>query len=247
MRALVFAAGLGTRLRPLTDTMPKAMVPVCGKPLLHHTISRLVAAGATEIVVNVHHFAEQIIDYVAQHDWGIPVHISDERNLLLNTGGGLRQALTLFSPSDAPILIHNVDILSNADLSALYHEALESQADALLVVSERKTQRYLLFDDSNRLMGWENIATQEVRSPYPALIPSNYRHFAFSGIHIVSPRLTTSLASYPEAFPIMDFYLNECQHFHFQAKIAQDLHLLDVGKLDTLSAAENFLQTENRG
>ena len=247
MRALVFAAGLGTRLRPLTNTMPKAMVPVCGKPLLHHTISRLVTAGATEIVVNVHHFAEQIIDYVAQHDWGIPVHISDERNLLLNTGGGLRQALTLFSPSDAPILIHNVDILSNADLSALYHEAQESQADALLVVSERKTQRYLLFDDSNRLMGWENIATQEVRSPYPTLIPSNYRHFAFSGIHIVSPRLATSLATYPEAFPIMDFYLNECQHFHFQAKIVHDLHLLDVGKLDTLSAAENFLQTENRG
>lgn len=247
MRALVFAAGLGTRLRPLTDTMPKAMVPVCGKPLLHHTISRLVTAGATEIVVNVHHFAEQIIDYVAQHDWGIPVRISDERNFLLNTGGGLRQALTLFSPSDAPILIHNVDILSNADLSALYHEAQQSQVDALLVVSERKTQRYLLFDDSNRLMGWENIATQEVRSPYPALIPSNYRHFAFSGIHIVSPRLATSLASYPEAFPIMDFYLNECQHFDFQAKVVQDLHLLDVGKLDTLSAAENFLQTENRG
>lgn len=247
MRALVFAAGLGTRLRPLTDTMPKAMVPVCGKPLLHHTISRLVAAGATEIVVNVHHFAEQIIDYVAQHDWGIPVRISDERNLLLNTGGGLRQALTLFSPSDAPLLIHNVDILSNADLSALYHEAQQSQVDALLVVSERKTQRYLLFDDSNRLMGWENIATQEVRSPYPALIPSNYRHFAFSGIHIVSPRLAISLATYPEAFPIMDFYLNECQHFHFQAKVVQNLHLLDVGKLDTLSAAENFLQTENRG
>lgn len=245
MRALVFAAGLGTRLRPLTDTMPKAMVPVCGKPLLHHTISRLVAAGATEIVVNVHHFAEQIIDYVAQHDWGVPIRISDERKLLLNTGGGLRQALALFSPSDEPILIHNVDILSNADLRALYHEVLQSQADALLLVSERKTQRYLLFDDNHRLMGWENIATHEVRSPYPELIPSNYHHFAFSGIHFVSPRLATALSSYPETFPIMDFYLNECQQFHFQAKVAQDLHLLDVGKLDTLSAAEAFLQAED--
>lgn len=247
MRALVFAAGLGTRLRPLTDTMPKAMVPVCGKPLLHHTISRLVNAGATEIVVNVHHFAEQIIDYVAQHDWGIPVRISDERKLLLNTGGGLRQALALFSPSEAPILIHNVDILSNADLCALYHEAQQSQADALLLVSERKTQRYLLFDDNHRLMGWENIATHEVRSPCSALIPSNYYHFAFSGIHFVSPRLATALDFYPETFPIMDFYLNECQHFHFQAKVVEDLHLLDVGKLDTLSAAETFLQTESQG
>ena len=224
MRALVFAAGLGTRLRPLTDTMPKAMVPVLGKPLLHHTISRLVAAGATEIVVNVHHFAEQIIDDVAQHNWGIPVRISDERDLLLNTGGGLRQALKHFTPSDTPILIHNVDILSNANLAALYQEAIDTAADALLLVSERKTQRYLLFNNENQLVGWENIATHEVRSPYPNLQP----------------------ATHPQAFPIMDFYLNECQKFNFKASISSDLHLLDVGKLDTLSAAEAFVQTEMR-
>ena len=246
MRALVFAAGLGTRLRPLTDTMPKAMVPVLGKPLLHHTLSRLVAAGATEIVVNVHHFAEQIIDDVARHNWGIPVRISDERDLLLNTGGGLRQALKHFTPSDAPILIHNVDILSNADLAALYQEAIDTAADALLLVSERKTQRYLLFNNENQLVGWENIATHEVRSPYPNLRPATQQHFAFSGIHIVSPRLAEALDIYPQAFPIMDFYLNECQKFNFKASISSDLHLLDVGKLDTLSAAEAFVQTEMR-
>lgn len=244
MRALIFAAGLGTRLRPLTDTMPKAMVPVLGKPLLYHTLTHLTAAGATEIVVNVHHFADQIINYITQKDWGIPIRISDERQQLLNTGGGLRQALSLFTPSEAPILIHNVDILSNTNLSALYSEAEQSQADSMLLVSDRKTQRYLLFNEDNRLMGWENIATHEVRSPYSNLTPSDYHHYAFSGIHVISPRLEAALSAYPEAFPIMDFYLNECQQFHFEAKIAQDLHLLDVGKLDTLSAAEDFLQTE---
>lgn len=244
MRALVFAAGLGTRLRPLTDTMPKAMVPVAGKPLLHHTITRLVAAGCTELVVNVHHFAEQIIEYVAQHDWGIPIHISDERKQLLNTGGGLRKAIPLFSKTDAPILIHNVDILSNAPLATLYQQAIDQNSDALLLVSQRNTQRYLLFDERQRLVGWENIATHEVKSPYPHLVPSDYRHLAFSGIHIVSPRLLRALEQYPTSFPIMDFYLGECQHLRFDAAVASQLHLLDVGKIDTLATAEAFLHSE---
>ena len=134
MRAMLFAAGLGTRLRPLTDTLPKALVPVGGR--------RLIAAGATEVVVNIHHFGQQIIDYLTQHDFGIDLHISDERTALLDTGGGLRQALSLFSASDTPILIHNVDILSNADLPGFY--AHQHQHDVLLMVSERETQRYLL-------------------------------------------------------------------------------------------------------
>lgn len=245
MRALVFAAGLGTRLRPLTDTMPKAMVPVLSKPLLHHSLQHLISAGATEIVVNVHHFAQQIINYIAQHDWGIPVRISDESQLLLNTGGGLRQALTLFSPSEAPILIHNVDILSNANLPALYHQATNIDCDALLLVSQRDTQRYLLFNQDQRLVGWQNIATQQVRTPLPQLNPDACQRYAFSGIHIVSPRLASALAAYPEVFPIMDFYLNECQRFHFQGHVDRSLHLLDVGKLDTLAAAEKFIQSES--
>ena len=123
MRALIFAAGLGTRLRPLTDRMPKALVPVDGQPLLWHTIHRLVEVGAEELVVNVHHFGQQIIDYLAEHEWPVPIHVSDEREALLDTGGGLRRAIPLFAERDAPILIHNVDILSDAPLRAFYAES----------------------------------------------------------------------------------------------------------------------------
>ena len=149
MKALVFAAGLGTRLRPLTDTMPKAMVPVAGKPLLGHVLDRLVSSLAcrgadrlTEAVVNVHHFPDQIISYLASRDWGVPVRVSDERDFLRDTGGGLLYAEPLLH--GARVLIHNVDILSNLDFRWLLAMA---PVDALstLVVSERPTQRYFLF------------------------------------------------------------------------------------------------------
>ena len=116
MKAMIFAAGLGTRLRPLTDTMPKALVPVCGNPLLYHVITKLKAAGYTELVVNVHHFAGQIREYLATHDFGLPIAISDESEELLETGGGIAHAAPLLLPCEEPILIHNVDILSNLDI-----------------------------------------------------------------------------------------------------------------------------------
>ena len=187
MKALLFAAGRGTRLKPLTDTMPKALVPVAGKPLLWHTLIRLREAGATEVIVNVHHFAEQIISYLNKHDFGIPIHVSDERGELLDTGGGLRQAMKLFTPNDNPILIHNVDILSNAPLHEFYES--NKDADAALMVSERMTNRYLLFDENNYLRAWTNIQTGEVRTPFPNLDIIPLRRYAFSGIHLVSPRL----------------------------------------------------------
>ena len=142
MRALIFAAGLGTRLRPLTDRMPKALVPVDGRPLLWHTIHRLVEVGAEELVVNVHHFGQQIIDYLAEHEWPVPIHVSDEREALLDTGGGLRRAIPLFAERDAPILIHNVDILSDAPLRAFYAESAD--VDVQLMVSRRDTQFIVL-------------------------------------------------------------------------------------------------------
>ena len=148
---MLFAAGLGTRLRPLTDTMPKAMVPVNGRPLIDIVLRYLIQQGATEVVVNVHHFAEQIINYVKQNEWPIPVRISDESAELLNTGGGLYYAASQFTADDAPILIHNVDILSNAKLLDFYQQ--NGKADATLMVSQRETQRYLLFDDDMRLRG----------------------------------------------------------------------------------------------
>lgn len=239
---MLFAAGLGTRLRPLTDHMPKALVPVGGRPLLAITAQRLHEAGVDEMIVNVHHFAQQIIDYVANHDLGIKVSISDESELLLDTGGGLKRALRLFSSDDpSPILIHNVDILSNADLHQFYTH--NTDADVALMVSPRTTQRYLLFDDTQRLVGWTNIATGEVRSPYPDLNVERCHKYAFSGIHIVNPRIAQLMDSWPDRFPIMDFYLKHCADLHIRGVVKEDLRLLDVGKQDTIKTAEEFLQT----
>ena len=241
MKALLFAAGRGTRLRPLTDTKPKALVPVAGKPLLWHTIMRLREAGATEIVVNVHHFGEQIIDYLSTHDFDIPILVSDERGKLLDTGGGLRKALPLFSVDDCPILIHNVDILSNAPLRRFYEDNID--ADAALMVSNRKTNRYLLFDDMNCLRAWTNLQTGEVKTPFTSLDLTNLKRFAFSGIHLISPRLISYLNEFPEVFPIMDFYLKSCDRLSIRGVFEPSLRLLDVGKRDTLQEAETFLNT----
>lgn len=236
---MLFAAGLGTRLRPLTDTMPKAMVPVDGRPLIDIVLRHLIQQGATEVVVNVHHFAEQIINYVMRNEWPIPVRISDESAELLNTGGGLHNAASQFTADDAPILIHNVDILSNANLTDFYQR--NGKADATLMVSQRDTQRYLLFDDDMRLRGWTNIATGEVRSPYPDLEVEKLHRYAFSGIHLFSPRLFDLMKDWPKVFPIMDFYLKVCAEADIRGCVQSNLRLLDVGKLNTLHEAEHFV------
>ncbi|MBR1446048.1 MAG: nucleotidyltransferase family protein [Alloprevotella sp.] len=240
MKARVFAAGLGTRLRPLTDTLPKALVPVGGRPLLDIVLRRLRAAGADDIVVNAHHFAYQIKDFLALHDYGVRVQISDETDQLLDTGGGLRRAAALFASDETPILIHNVDILSNADLPAFYREA--TACDALLLVSERETSRYLLFNEENRLVGWTNVKTGEVRSPFVGLEPNACKHYAFSGIHCFSPRLLPLMQAWPDKFSIIDFYLEACAHADIRAAFSPNLRLLDVGKPDALARAEEFLK-----
>ena len=226
---MIFAAGLGTRLKPRTDTMPKALVRVGGQPLLWHVIMKLRDAGYERIVVNVHHFAQQIIDYLHENDnFGLDIRISDETGGLLETGGGIKRALPLFDPTE-PILIHNVDILSNLDLSSLHADA------PLLVVSERKTKRYLQFDDAMRLIGWKNVETGEVKG-------CEGRSLAFSGIHVLHPSLFPLMDAWPERFPIMDFYLKVCASHLIKGVEARDLRLMDVGKLDTLQEAENFIK-----
>lgn len=238
---MIFAAGLGTRLRPLTDTMPKALVPVGGQPLLWHVIMKLKAAGFERIVVNVHHFTQQIIDYLqANRNFGLDIRISDERSRLLETGGGIKKALPLFD-QQSPILIHNVDILSNLDLA---DDLLSSECppDALLVVSQRQTKRYLLFDDEQLLDGWTNVETGEVKSPYPGLDPSGLRQLAFSGIHVIWPMVFPLFQEMPERFSIIDFYLRFCHQYAFIGHEQKDLRLLDVGKLDTLEQAETFIK-----
>ena len=239
---MIFAAGLGTRLKPLTDTMPKALVRVGGQPLIWHVIMKLKAAGYERIVVNVHHFAQQIIDYLQANDnFGLDIRISDETSGLLETGGGIKKALPLFDPSE-PILIHNVDILSNLDFNSL---SMVAPPDALLVVSQRNTKRYLLFDDEMILDGWTNIETGEVRSPYPALDPTDLKRLAFSGIHMIWPRLFPLFQDMPERFGIIDFYLKYCHQCAFLGYVKKDLRLMDVGKLDTLDQAESFASSLN--
>ena len=236
---MIFAAGLGTRLKPLTDTMPKALVRVGGQPLLWHVIMKLKAAGYERIVVNVHHFAQQIIDYLQTNgNFGLDIRISDETDGLLETGGGIKKALPLFD-QESPILIHNVDILSNLDLDAL---TMTNAPDALLVVSRRQTKRYLLFDDEMLLDGWTNIETGEVKSPYPALDPTGMRQLAFSGMHVIWPRLFPLFNEMPDRFGIIDFYLKYCHQCAIIGLEQKDLRLLDVGKLDTLEQAESFIK-----
>lgn len=260
---MIFAAGLGTRLKPLTDTMPKALVRVGGEPLIKRVIMNLAAAGVDRIVVNVHHFAEQIIDYLKDNDnFGLDIRISDETAGLLETGGGIKKATPLFDPA-APILIHNVDILSNVNLSEFYQIASRSEeseggsengkvkseksnccdaVDAVLLVSWRKTKRYLLFNDDMKLVGWTNIETGEVRSPYPDLDPKKCRMYAFAGIHALSPRLLKMMDEFPDRFGIIDFYLKACASHNIKGYVKDDLKLMDIGKLDTLAQAEEFLK-----
>lgn len=241
MNAFIFAAGLGTRLKPLTDTMPKALVPVGGKPLLAHVIEKLKAAGCKKIVINIHHFGEMIIDYVkSQNNFGIEILFSDERQMLLETGGAIKHAVDLLG--DEPFLIHNVDILSNVDLKALIAAHSKADSAATLLVSKRNSTRALLFSPEGNLTAWTNKTTGEVKSPYSDIDISNLNEFAFSGIHIFSPRLFKYFGAYPEKFSIIDFYLNTCKDENIKAYTQEGLQLIDVGKLDSLEKAEGFVK-----
>ncbi len=249
--ALIFAAGLGTRLKPLTDTMPKALVRVGEKTLLERTIDTLKATGIDHMTVNVHHFSDQIKTFLADYlspcggaggGRGLSIRISDETDKLLDTGGGLLKAREQFN-GVAPILIHNVDIISNANLERLMAESKANDAVATLLVSRRETSRYLIFDRDNNLVGWKNIKTGEVKGSEPA----GSQMFAFSGIHIVKQSIFPLLEEYareisetpetsePPKFGITDFYLWACQRAKIQCLVQDDLQLTDVGKLDTLA------------
>ena len=251
MKAMIFAAGLGTRLKPLTDTMPKALVPVAGEPLLKHVILKLKVSGFNDFVVNVHHFAGQISDYVkSENCFGADVSISDESDELLDTGGGILHARTLLQrgePAGGFFLVHNVDILSDLDVPSFVGQWRED-ALAVLLVSERVTQRYLLFDDDMRLAGWTNVSTGEVRSPYPSLDPDKCRKLAFSGIHLISNGVFSVMEKegFSGRFPIMDFYLRVCDRFPIYGCAPRSLNLIDVGKLDTLAKAEEFMRISCR-
>lgn len=241
MQAMIFAAGLGTRLKPLTDTMPKALVPVKQKPLIAHLLEKLQREGCERVVVNVHHFAEMLTAYLEANNKGMEVVISDESSQLLETGGGLRHAAPLL-PKDEPFLVHNVDILSNLSLAKL-REAHHDDALATLVVSERKTSRYLLFNHENRLVGWTNVTTGEVKSPYDNLDVEACRKLAFSGIQVLNPKALQLMTDWPEKFSIIDFYLAVAAKEKIMAYVPNDFKMMDIGKLDTLAQADAFVDT----
>ncbi len=249
--AMIFAAGLGTRLKPYTDHCPKAMVEVDGKPMIAHQLLRLRDAGFNRVAINVHHYAKQIIDYVtANNGFGLDIAFSDERGQLLDTGGGIRKALPLFD-TNSPVLIHNVDIFSNADLTALYEDHVNDGADASLLVSERTTSRYFVFDNKNTLVGWKNLQTGEVRTSYDELKPAlerltedneQHRLRAFSGIHVISPTLFPLLEKQGEVFSITNFYWQNSLHQYIRCVEApKDFQWVDAGKPEALKRAEEII------
>lgn len=238
---MVFAAGLGTRLRPLTDRIPKALVPIGGKPLLGLLLGKLKESGFDEVVVNVHHLADQVVSYLrTDPGLGVRAAISDERERLLETGGAILKARELLG--EGPFLVHNVDILSNLDFGWLVSNSVPD-ALANLVVSERETQRYFLFDEGMRLRGWTNLATGEVRSPFPDLDPSACRKYAFAGIHLVSGGIfkVFDQDGWKDRFSITDFYISECAKHPIHGVLPPGLRMMDVGKVSSLEEAQRFL------
>ncbi len=240
MKALLFAAGLGTRLQEQTQHRPKALVDLAGKPLLQHVIEHLKKFGISNITVNVLHFADQIIEFIkTNNSFGITIHISDERGELLDTGGGLKKASD-FLKGNEPILIYNVDVISNLDLNVLLNYHLESNALATLVVRQRETSRYLMFDQNLQLAGWKNYSTGETRiSREKSFDKSN--PFAFSGIHLIQPEML-DLITETGKFPIMDLYLRLAQTHSIKAFVDHSDLWMDLGKPEQLKEAEELLQ-----
>ncbi|MDR1226438.1 MAG: nucleotidyltransferase family protein [Prevotellaceae bacterium] len=239
MKAFILAAGLGTRLKPYTDSVPKALVPVNGMPLLERNLKYLAAQGITEFVVNVHHFADKVVDFLRQNNnLGLQISISDERDLLLETGGGLRKAALLLN-NGKPFLIYNVDIISSVNVQELYKFHVANNALATLAVNNRTSSRYFLFDSENRLCGWKNTKTGEIKQPVQTtevLTP-----LAFGGIHVVSPEIFPALEIFGEKFPIADVYLSLANTQRIFAYDIKDAMLLDVGKPEALMQAEKLL------
>ncbi len=249
MKAMVLAAGLGTRLRPLTDDRPKALVEIAGRTLLEITLSRLRSFGVTEVIINVHHFADMILDYLKAHDnFGMRIEVSREE-LLLDTGGGLKKAAWFFledstrgdsSRLEEPFILHNVDVISTIDLRRMAQFHSENHALATLAVQSRETSRYLLFNEHLQLCG-----RRAGRDGKPELVRSSdhLQALAFSGIHVISPRLLPMITE-EGLFSIIATYLRlAAQGEKILAFRADEYYWRDLGKpADLLQAAQDLQQ-----
>lgn len=242
MKAMIFAAGLGTRLRPLTDNCPKALIKVGGTPMLERVINKLKSAGVAEMVINVHHLADKIKDFLKEKNYfDCIIHISDEREILLDTGGGILNARRWLDGSE-PFIVHNADIFTDFDMSDMIASHEEGNADVTLLVGRRDTSRYLLFDGS-RMVGWENKKTGEIRSPWDISVYEHTIPLAFGGVHIMNPSVFEYLEKVHEkVFSITPFYTDYCKQLLIQGFIpSQQYNWVDIGRPESLNIAENIV------
>ena len=249
MKAMILAAGLGTRLKPLTDDKPKALVEVAGRPLVEWQILRLYSYGFADIVINVHHFGDMVEKRVKEflereeHPC-LNISFSEEFDLLRDTGGGIRHASDLLSDGE-PFLDHNVDILSDMDIEEFYSSCRskmeeDEQIISYVLVTGRYSDRRLLFDNTLRLKGWENIKTGEVKSQFGDI--AGLQPFAFGGVHVLSPKALEIMKSWPEKFSIVDFYLQNSFSSKVMGEFLEDATIIDVGRLENLPKAEEFMK-----
>ena len=251
--AMILAAGLGTRLKELTHDKPKALVELNGKPLLQHCIESLTRQGFRHIVVNVHHFGGQIIDFVRKNAFDAEILISDERDLLMDTGGGIVKATPLFKDSKA-VLVHNVDIISDVNLRDLSQQFLDSHDDAWLLTQDRETNRKLLFDEDNQLVGWMNkaegqfkwvdedgFAMQLLQKAYKQKVQGlpyfDFNEMAFSGLHFFRSDLFSDFELKPQS--VIDLYLHLAKTNRIVSKPIYPNYWFDLGKPEQLEAAKN--------
>lgn len=241
---MILCAGLGTRLKPWTEHHPKALVPVGGTPMLKRVISRLALQGFNEVTINVHHFADQILSYIKEEKLPVSqINVSDESDMLLDTGGGILNAEKFLAEDNRPFLVHNVDILSDANLTQLYDEHIASGNIATLLVSDRQSDRKLVFDPDMNLKGWINLKSGETR-PSGLVINEDDFVLAFSGIYVMSPEVFSIMRKngLSGKFPIMDFFLAGFDDVKIGGFRQDHLDIIDIGKPDTLHRANLSFQ-----
>lgn len=238
MKAMVLAAGLGTRLRPLTNDRPKALVEVAGRTLIEITLRRLASFGIHDVIVNVHHFADLVVDFLQKNqNFGMQVEISRE-DVLLDTGGGLKKAAWFFldDKNEEPFILHNVDVISTIDLERMVQFHRDNQCLATIAVQNRETSRYLLFDKSNDLCGRRLGIDGTVELVRGA---RDFKAFAFSGVHVISPRFLRMMSE-DGAFSIITSYLRVAGAGEsVRAFRADQYYWRDLGKPENVARAES--------
>jgi len=240
MKAMILAAGLGSRLRPLTETLPKALLPIYDKPLLFYVIQKLKQVGVNRLIINVHHHAEQIISYLKKNSYfGITIEVSHE-DKLLDTGGGLKNA-SFFLNDGEPFFLHNVDVISSIDLTAMFNHHVEQENLVTLAVKKRKTSRYLLFDSQKELIGWKSVASNELE--LSRSFNGNPEEFSFLGIHVISPAIFDFFPN-ADSFSIIKAYLRmSAEMKSIGAFICNDDHWFDLGRKENIIPATEYLMS----